>query len=1088
MIAGFGGDLISHAYLEERGLASVDAMPDGFAHALVRWWRRVEKSLGPASSARAVGDVAALPLLELLGHDPPVLASAGFGLYGALRSADGVVMIVPWVIRPQAAWRHAILGGIASGAAAALISNGRLLRLVDCTRPWSRAAVEFDFERLVMSPRGVGALWTLTNRAAMADAPSSLRSRVAESDAHASRVCASLSDGVLDALPRLASALAAGSRPRSRVSALDQSLTLVYRILFLLFAEARALVPVWNELYREGYTIGVLIDRAMQGDARGLWSALQAISRLAHAGCNAGELTVTAFNGRLFAPRHAPLAEQRRVPDEVIRTVLLSLATQPTRVGRRRISYYDLGVEQLGSVYERVLEYEPAATSPKALSRTSTKRKSTGSFYTPRALTDFLVRRTLAPLVDGRSSQQILNLRIVDPSMGSGAFLVGACHFLADSCEQAMMRDGEWTASDVTPEHRATLRRTIAERCLYGVDLNPTAVQLARLSLWLTTLAADRPLTFLDHHLACGNSLVGARLSDLTRPPTSSRSRRPHASLPLFESLIEGEVAARVLPARLRLAIEPSDSLDAVRQKERTLAEIALPGGAIARLSAAADAWCAAHLWPGAPPPPGLVAEWIAASTGSATSLPHAQLHSSLAEARAVAATHGAFHWELAFPEVFFDRAGQPASDAGFDAVIGNPPWDMLRADIGSSAERSGARSLSASLLRFCRSSQYRHQGSGHPNSYQLFLERALQLTKPAGRIGLVLPSGIATDHGSAALRRHLFDSTAIDTWLGFDNRARIFPIHRSMRFVVLAATNAGSTETLRFRAGLVDAETIEREAAAPLMISRARLEAWSPEYLNVPEITSAEALGIVTGIADRVPVLADPRGWNARFGRELNATDDRPHFVLRDGRSRALLPVIEGKHLAPFHVDVARAEFAINARTAASLLDPGQFDRDRIAYRDVASATNKLTLIAAMLPRGTVSTHTVFCLKSPLPARDQWCLLALMNSLVANYLVRLQVTTHVTTSLMSRLPVPRPAEESSDFQGLVDLAQQISAGRQGELSVAYPQLNAIVARLYSLTFGDYEHIVNSFPLLPVSVRNECLATYGPRRHGSTEP
>jgi hypothetical protein len=445
------------------------------------------------------------------------------------------------------------------------------------------------------------------------------------------------------------------------------------------------------------------------------------------------------------------------------------------------------------------------------------------------------------------------------------------------------------------------------------------------------------------------------------------------------------------------------------------------------------------------------------------------------------------FHWELAFPEVFLDERGHPRADAGFDAVIGNPPWDMLRADTGSSAQRSSTRSSTACLLRYCRGS-YRHQAHGHSNSYQLFTERAVQLAKPGGRIGLILPSGIATDHGSAALRRHLFDRTAIDAWLGFDNRSRIFPIHRSMRFVVLSTTNAGSTEALRFNSGLVEAETIDREAAASLTIARTRLEAWSPQHLTVPEIGSAAALAIVTSIFDRVPALGDVRGWHARFGRELNATEDRPHFVRVQKPARSLLPVIEGKQLAPFRVEVERSEFALPASVAMSLLPPAQLDRSRIAYRDVASATNKVTLIAAMLPRGTVSTHTVFCLKSPMAEREQWCLLALMNSLVANYLVRLQVTTHVTTSLMSRLPVPRPANGSRDYERLADLAQEINTNRLAEVDPRYAELNAIAAGLYSLSEGDYQHIVDTFPLLPPALRSLCLSTYGPQRHRDPEP
>jgi hypothetical protein len=1082
VIAGFGGELISHAYVEEQ-LGDTARIAD-LERRLAKWWRIAARALGPASSTRAIFDVAVAPLLELLRHGAASTAAEAYGLRGQLASSNTILLVVPWDQRPASSWREAIRLGLAAGSQWAIISNGQSLRIADCTRTWSRAGVEFDFERLLAGPRGPAALWALASAAALSGAgPGSLRSRVNDSDAHALRVCRSLSDGVLSSLPVLAGALVS---PRSRravhATALDQSLTLVYRVLFLLFAEARALVPIWHQVYRDAYTIGALTQRATEPSARGLWTGLQAISRLAHSGCKAGNLEVTAFNGRLFSPRHAPLMEQRRVPDAVVRDLLLSLATQATPHGRRRISYHDLGVEQLGSVYERVLEYEPAArSSTAALARTSTRRKSTGSFYTPRALTEFLVRRTLSPLVDGRSADQILSLRVLDPAMGSGAFLVAACRFLSECCEQAMVRDGQWVDADITLASRATIRRNVAERCLYGVDRNPTAVQLARLSLWLTTLAADRPLTFLDHHLASGNSLIGARLLDLSRPLASRRPARAAATLPLLGGLIADDLARHVLPARFRIAMQPSDSLDVVKGKERALAAIARPGGSIAKWTSAADAWCAARLWNDGPAPSsGVVSEWIAASLGLATTMPDRRLRESLARARAVADGHAVFHWELSFPEVFLDDQGHPDAGGGFDAVIGNPPWDMLRADTGSSTQRSDERSTTAALMRFCRSSQiYRHQGAGHPNSYQLFLERALQLTRPGGRVGLVLPSGIATDHGSAALRRHLFDRTAIDTWLGFDNRARIFPIHRSMRFVVLSASNAGCTETLRFRCGLTDAQSLDRETdTPPLAIARSRLEAWSPEHLTIPEISSATSLGIIASIAERVPSLSDPSGWQVRFGRELNATDDRPHFLQRAGARQPLLPVVEGKQVTPFHVDLERSASGVAIETAKRLIDPSaSFERDRIAYRDVAGATNKLTLIAAMLPRGTISTHTLFCLKTALGERSQWCLLALMNSFVANYLVRLQVTTHVTTSLVARLPVPRPRDSSPEFARLADLARTIANSQSDETS-ALAEINALAAQLYGISRDDYAFILATFPLIEADLRSVCLSTY----------
>ena len=344
-------------------------------------------------------------------------------------------------------------------------------------------AIDFDFEPLLSGPKGVAAFWAFARAAAVrGDDRDSLRSHVVASDVHASRVCRSLGDGVLAALPALTTALAIHPRARTdRAIAFDQALTLVYRVLFLLFAEARALVPVWNDVYRTLYTIDSLIRRARlrQGfggassaSGTGLWKGFQAISRLAHAGCKAGDLDVTAFNGRLFSPRHSPLVEQRRVSDDVMRDVLLALANEHSPHGLRRISYHDLGVEQLGSVYERILEHEPSSHGAAiVLTRTSSERKTSGSFYTPQALTGFLVRKTLAPLVEGRTASEILQLRIVDPSMGSGAFLVAACGFLADCCEQAMIRDGHWPAAEVSAADRASLRRQVAERCLYGVDL-----------------------------------------------------------------------------------------------------------------------------------------------------------------------------------------------------------------------------------------------------------------------------------------------------------------------------------------------------------------------------------------------------------------------------------------------------------------------------------------------------------------------------------------------------------------------------------------------------------------------------------------
>lgn len=1090
MIPGVGGALLSHAYLEQHLLPHLDSATSAvLGRQALRWWRTVTRSLGPAAGARQVFDVAAAPLLVSLGYVAPAMRPLGDTLVGL--SAGGgqspvLVIALPWAAAADAAWRDAVRGGTGADARWALISNGRALQIVDCSRPWARHTVQFDFSRLLGDPRGAGVLWELAGARATADEAglAGLRARIEASGRHAAAVCHALGDGVLAALPALAAALAPGrSRKKPAAHPYDQALTVVYRVLFLLFAEARGLVPVWHPVYRESYTIDALYRQSIAPAApRGLWPALQAIARMAHAGCKAGDLDVTAFNGRLFSPRHAPLAEHRRVPEDVARTLVLALATTTSGKGRRRIAYHDLGVEQLGAVYERVLEHEPVATrAGVALRRTSAERKATGSFYTPRSITEFVVRRTLQPLVADRAANDILNLRVVDPAMGSGAFLVAACRYLAEQCEQALVRDGRWDAAEVSAADRAGLRRQVAERCLYGVDLNPTAVQLARLSLWLTTLATGKPLTFLDHHLAVGNSLLGGWLADLSRAPV--RRTAPAPALPLFDA-VSSVVAAHVLPQRLRLASQPSDSLQAVRDKERLFEALSASDGPFARWGRAADAWCAAALWPGTPPAHAVVNEWLSAALGGPTTLPADQLARWLTRAAQVAAGHSVFHWELAFPEVFFDADGRRRRDGGFDAVLGNPPWDMLRADSGTATARGADRKRAAPLRRFFRSSGiYTAQSQGHANRYQLFLERTLQLTRPGGRFGLILPSGIATDHGSAPLRRRLFDQCALDTWIGLDNKAGIFPIHRSVRFVVMAGRHGGRTSVLKFRSGVQDPATLDRCASDArhdqgdewLSVTRSRLEAWDPEQLTVPAVTSATALAVLCGAAATAPPLGAARGWHARFGRELNATEDRAHFT-RWTAAGASLPIVEGKHVAPFQVMLQAATHAVPRDTAARLIDPAvSFARDRIAYRDVAGATNRLTLIAGLLPQGALSTHTVFVLKTPLGADEQWCLLALLNSLMANYLVRLNVTTHVTTTLMARLPVPRPPSGSPAFRTLAALARGLAGTGIDAAPEAYARLNAVAAHLYGIRRDDYAHVVAAFPLLPAALRDRCV-------------
>jgi len=861
----------------------------------------------------------------------------------------------------------------------------------------------------------------------------------------------------------------------------------LYRVLFLLFAEARGLVPMWHPIYRDRYTIDSIVTTLLTGRRyRGVWLAINAISRLAHAGCAAGELKVTAFNGRLFSPTGTGAFDRERIDDEVMAKAVLAVSTTPPArgAGRNRIVYRDLDVEELGAVYEHVLEYEPASRGgAQPLNRTRDLRKATGTFYTPRSLTAHLVRETLAPLVAGRAAEDILALRVLDPAMGSGAFLVAACAHLADAAEEALIRDGQWHRSDVTAVDRVMLRREVAQRCLFGVDLNPTAVQVARLSLWLTTLAADKPLTFLDHRLVAGNSLVGATADDVRRQPGGGRLRGRHAQpTPLFDVVGLAPALQQAVHARLQIASQADDSAAIVRAKEVALAALQSSDGPLGRWARVLDLWCSAWFWPdGSPPDRGTFAELADLLLHHRSALAARTAEPLLERASAAAAQHRFLHWPVTFPEVFNDERGQPRADAGFDAILGNPPWDMVRGDSGDETTRLTRRDDAKSLADFVRESGiYRIDTRAHVNRYQLFVERALQLAKRGARIGFVLPGGSMTDGGSAPLRVHLFDHARVDSVVGLDNRHGIFPIHRSVRFVLLTCTTGQATDAVRCRFGIRHPEELDDPAApdrrAVFTLTRAFISRLSGgDDLAIPEIQAHADMRILEQISARVPALGSRDGWNAAFGRELNATDDRGLFVpfVEDGRGR---PVLEGKQIEPFRTSLegCRYQLAANARVKVPR-------RPRLAYRDIASATNRLTLIAAIVPAESVTTHTLFCLKTPLPLDAQHVLCALLNSFVANYLVRFRVNTHVTVSLVSRLPVPPLDPDSRAFQRLSVLARTLMHSPTiAEQQPEYAELQATVARLYGLAERDFAHVLSTFPLMPDDVKARCLSQLTP--------
>ena len=687
---------------------------------------------------------------------------------------------------------------------------------------------------------------------------------------HQERVAANLSDLVFDRVfPELARAIAAAAPAAPLGEVRDAALVVLYRLLFILYAEDRDLLPVRDERY-DDYGLrervrGDVGRRKDRGDtfsetAPRYWLAVDDLCRAIDVGDPS--IGLPPYNGGLFNHERAPLLAQVRLGDRVMADVIDALSFEVEPEGRRYINYRDLSVQQLGSIYERLLEHEIARDGDEIVVQPNIfARKGSGSYYTPDELVGLILEETVGPLVRARlaafadrvvelrrsrapqrmkvqdlrlldPAQKLLELKVCDPAMGSGHFLVGLVDYLADrviasmaEAEAAMdgyvsplvedidavrdtvLRNAErkgWTVHPEQLDDRHVVRRMVLKRCVYGVDKNPMAVELAKVSLWLHTFTVGAPLGFLDHHLRCGDSLFGCWVrqgieraeeggSLFLREPLD-RAMRATLSMQTVERLNDAEIDEAHQSAGVFADVkEQTQPLDAflslvhsfewlnVRDRED---QAALQSFLIGAFGDPVD------IALGAAP----VANEAAGSQRFARFLDRT---------RELAAEEGFFNWQVAFPGVWSDW-GEAERYGGFDAVVGNPPWDRMKlqqvewfaarrpeiaraqraADrkrmIGAlrddadplAAEFERANERADSALRVARrSGDYPYLSRGDVNLYSLFVERAMALVGPRGVVGLLTPSGIASDKTAAPFFRSIVTEGRLRALYDFENR-----------------------------------------------------------------------------------------------------------------------------------------------------------------------------------------------------------------------------------------------------------------------------------------------------------------------------
>ncbi len=939
-----------------------------------------------------------------------------------------------------------------------------------------------------------------------------------------------------------------GELQAGRLSAHDyyrQLLRLVYRLIFLFVAEDRDLLLLPDataearERYRS-YSLGRLRDlaQARRGSPHpDLYRGLRLVFTQLRAGY--APLGLPGLGGFLFSGRATPHLDDADIANRELLDAIRALAFAVDNGVRRPVDYRNLDTEELGSVYESLLELHPqlnveAATFALEVVAGS-ERKTTGTHYTPTPLVNSLLDTALEPVVAERLAavtcngvtrnpegaagyelrvtgheQALLSIKVLDYACGSGHMLIGAGRRLARHL--ARVRSGD---VEPAPEAIRAAMRDVVRHCLHGVDINEMAVELCKVALWMESLEPGKPLTFLDKNIQCGNSLLGAApgleiaaVSDDAFQPLTGDDKKTAAALRarnrrerggqgsfLRELFAEAEetTAAALEHELAEIETLDEDDLETVALKAEAFQDY-LDSPAYRRQRAERDLWTATFFWP----IPAGDAELLPAPTQAELDKRRRYWTENdplTQQARQIAGRHRFFHWELAFPTVF------GREQDGFDVVLSNPPWERIKLqekewfasrspEIAAAANAAARKRLIAALERedpalyaayladlrgaegesaYIRASgKYPLCGRGDVNTYAIFAELARQVLGPAGRAGIIVPSGIATDDTTKFYFQEIMTTGALVSLYDFENRRKLFPaVDSRMKFCLLTlrgealtpAPGQGererSAQFVFFALDVADLRDPERR----FTLSAADIALLNPNTRTCPIFRSQRDAELTKSIYRRVPVLIkegppEENPWGVRFATMFHMSNDSHLFrtreqleaegwrlvgnrFVRDGKAH--LPLYEGRMVD--HFDHRAAAVGVNPdtpfrsgttiETSAKEHDDPQFlamprywvspeDVDlRIpndyqegwfaGFKDISSATNQRTFIGSIIPRTAVGNKIPLLLSSL--ATKLWAYsVAGFSAFVFDYMAR-QKMGNVTLNffIVKQLPVLPP-------------------------------------------------------------------------------
>jgi hypothetical protein len=689
------------------------------------------------------------------------------------------------------------------------------------------------------------------------------------------------------------------------------------------------------------------------------------------------------------------------------------------------VDFGDLRVQQLGSIYEGLMEHHfhrDAATLK--LVADKAERRQTGTYYTPDYIVKYIVDQTLRPLLDEIEASEpvksaraaarqdnsfadaVLGLNVCDPAMGSGHFLVEGTAFLADQIVYHPTTKFQATRERGVPQEQTEIaywRRRVVESCTYGVDLNPLAVELAKLSLWLTTIATDQPLNFLDHHLRCGNSLIGARIDQLGALPERKKGRARPLGAPQQAQFTFGPDFQRVINETIgqihSIEERASTDVDAVKEKEKRWQEKVLP--ALASYKAVADLW---------------TSTFFGHALDPETYLSQAQqILAGHKIDNEPARTRRFFHWELEFPEVFFNHDGSRTADSGFDVVLGNPPYGM-----------PNDRQLKAfAEVQF-------QSAEGRDDLYKLFTERAAQVSRVGGLFSYIVSNTFLSNQFDAKLRRLLLTTCRWRSLVTFG--VSVFPdptVHTAV-FVIQKQPPAPD-HSMKVSSRIKHPSEL---AKAGRFVEQANYLADRFCLISVVEDREAEL------IVQKLGEIGAPLGELAYIRQCIKTGDDATY--LRTSETPLLAPwkrVLSGSDVSRYHFFWPHRYLKYGNWLARNWQNPGFFERPKLVVRETSER-----ITAAYEPQGYYLLSTLYSIYFKEQAKaqeDLLYLLALFNSKMAQFYMHHLVFglsagafIKARANHYARLPIRRIEFSTSEKEraGLVAKAKQlVASGRNDE-------------------------------------------------------